>query len=123
MLRTTIAAGLLATLTQAQGVNCALLGTLDPQANYNDIWGYVAPNGDEYALLGCRDGTSVIDVSDPANPVERAFIPGAVSVWRDIRTYGSYAYVVTEATAGFQVINNRHGRVRNSRRCIGRCWT
>ena len=105
MFRTTLFLCLLSCLAQAQGVNCALLGTLDPQANYNDIWGYVAPNGDEYALVGCQDGTSVIDVSDPANPVERAFLPGPVSVWRDIRTYGTYAYVVTEAAAGMQVID------------------
>ena len=36
----------------AQGFNCVLLGRHHQYANYNDIWGYVAPNGKEYALLG-----------------------------------------------------------------------
>jgi len=26
-------------------------------AGYSNIWGYVAPNGTEYALLGVRTGT------------------------------------------------------------------
>ncbi|MCR9245070.1 MAG: choice-of-anchor B family protein [bacterium] len=101
---TALAAALPATLL-AQGVNCQLLGTLDNRGPYNDIWGYVAPNGDEYALLGTRTGTSVIDVSNPSNPVERGFFSYGNSTWRDIRTFGTYAYVVTESTSGFQVID------------------
>ncbi len=95
----------LAAPTTAQGVNCALLGTFNNHGSFNDIWGYVAPNGDEYALLGSRTGTVVVDVSNPANPIERGWFPWGNSTWRDIRTYGTYAYVVTEATAGFQIID------------------
>ena len=89
----------------AQGVNCALLGTFSNHGPFNDIWGYTAPNGDEYALLCASTGTVVIDVTNPANPIERGFFPFGSSTWRDIRTFGTYAYVVTEATAGFQIIN------------------
>ena len=105
LFRTTCVAVLLTMFVQAQGVNCALLGHLDQHGSYNDIWGYVAPNGDEYALLGVSNGTAIIDVSVPTAPVERGFISGANSTWRDIRTHGTYAYVVTEAAAGMQVID------------------
>ncbi|MCA8976403.1 MAG: choice-of-anchor B family protein [Planctomycetes bacterium] len=99
-----VVTGLVATLS-AQGVNCALLGTFNNHGSFNDVWGYTAPNGDEYALLGAQTGTVVVDVTNPANPVERGWLPWGSSIWRDIRTYGTYAYVVTEATAGFQIID------------------
>ncbi|MCA8951714.1 MAG: choice-of-anchor B family protein [Planctomycetes bacterium] len=97
-------AGLASTLF-AQGVNCTLLGTFNHHGPFNDVWGYTAPNGDEYALLGTTTGTVVVDVSDPANPVERGFFAWTSSPWRDIRTYGPYAYVGTEAGQGFQILS------------------
>ena len=99
-----VVASLAATLS-AQGVNCALLGTFNNHGSFNDVWGYTAPNGDEYALLGARTGTVVVDVTNPSTPIERGWFPFGTSTWRDIRTYGHYAYVVTEATSGFQIIN------------------
>jgi len=95
----------LAASVSAQGVNCALLGTYNNHGPWNDVWGYTAPNGDEYALLGSTTGTVVIDVTNPSNPIETGWFPWSSSSWRDIRTYGNYAYVVTEATAGVRVIN------------------
>jgi choice-of-anchor B domain-containing protein len=96
----------LATAVAAQGVNCTLLGTHNQHAPYANVWGYVAPNGKEYALLGANSGTVVVDVSNPANPIERGFIPGANSTWRELNTYQQYCYVSTEAGgAGIQVID------------------
>ncbi len=89
----------------SQGVNCVLLGTFNNHGSFNDVWGYTAPNGDEYALLGTTTGTVVVDVTNPANPVERGWFPFGSSPWRDIRTYGTFAYVVTEATSGFQILD------------------
>src|SRR5688572_26582675 len=89
----------------AQGVNCVLLGTHNLHATYANIWGYVAPNGDEYALLGARAGTVIVDCTNPSAPVERGFIPGANSQWRELQTYQNYCYVVTEGAGGFQVID------------------
>ena len=89
----------------AQGVNCTLLGTFNNHGPFNDIWGYTAPNGSEYALLGTTTGPVVVDVSNPSNPIERGWFPWASSGWRDIRTYGHYAYVVTEAGQGFQILS------------------
>jgi hypothetical protein len=41
----------------------------------SDIWGWVdTKNGKEYALIGMWDGTSVVDVSNPNQPVVVCFI-------------------------------------------------
>ena len=73
---------------------------------YNDCWGYTAPNGREYALLGVRNGTSIIDITNAPTLTEVAFIPSAMSSWKDIKTYRNYAYVVTDASGlGLQIIN------------------
>ena len=92
--------------------NVDLLGQLDPYPNtsYADIWGYAA-NGREYALMCVTGGTSIIDITDPANPVEVEFISGPLAPpyeWRDIKTHLNYAYVVTEGTGsgqGLQIID------------------
>src|SRR5688572_12451301 len=96
---------LTATSLYAQGYQCSLLGTQDLHAPYSGMWGYVAPNGKEYALLGTQDGIAVIDCTIGTAPVERAFFPWAQSIWREVRTYGTYAYVTTEDAAGFMVID------------------
>jgi choice-of-anchor B domain-containing protein len=69
-------------------------GTFSNRNLLNDIWGYADGNGNEYALVGTRGGFSVVDVTDGANPVQKFFISGATSTWRDIKTYSHYAYVV-----------------------------
>lgn len=90
----------------AQGsANVTLLKQMDFYQQYNDCWGYTAPNGREYALLGVSNGTSIIDITDAANAVEVEFIPSPSSTWKDIKTYQSYAYVVTEAANEMQVID------------------
>ena len=62
----------------------------------SDIWGWVDSSGNEYAIVGTNDGTSIFDLSDPVNPQEVLFVQGTNSVWRDIKTYGHYAYVTTD---------------------------
>lgn len=90
-------------------VNTSFLGQLDVPDNHstqlNDVWGYVDEDGNEYALVGARHGTSIVDVSDPANPVEIFWEQGMHSVWRDIKTFGDYAYVTTEAENGLLIID------------------
>lgn len=71
----------------------------------NDIWGYTDEFGNEYALVGGTKGTSVVDISDPTNPVEIFYEPGMESVWRDLKTVGDYAYVTTEAANGLLIID------------------
>lgn len=72
---------------------------------YNDVWGYTAPDGREYALLGVKDGTSIIDITDTESSTEVAFIRSAHSDWKDLKTYQHYAYAVNESAGGIQIID------------------
>ncbi len=71
----------------------------------SDVWGYVAPDGTEYAIAGRDDGVSILNLADPANPVESDFVPGIFSGWRDIKTWGEHAYVINESGNGLAVID------------------
>jgi len=71
----------------------------------NDIWGYVDETGIEYALVGARGGVSVVSLENPASPQEVYWRPGLFSIWRDLKTYGDYAYITTEAEAGLLIID------------------
>ncbi len=62
----------------------------------NDIWGFVDRNGVEYAVMGTTFGTSIYSLEDPRNPIQRARIRGAKSIWRDIKTYRDRIYVVAD---------------------------
>jgi len=82
------------------------IGELDAGSNAgNDCWGYVSPSGREYAIMGLSSGTSFVEITDPANPQVLQFIDGPNSTWRDIKTYGTYAYAVSEGGGGIQVID------------------
>jgi choice-of-anchor B domain-containing protein len=72
---------------------------------YASCWGYVAPDGHEYALLGCLSGTSIIDLD--ATPIREVdFIPGATNEWKELKVWGHYAYAVSEASSqGLQIID------------------
>ena len=68
---------------------------------YNEVWGYTNEAGNEYALIGTWDGTHIIDLSTyPNAPQEISFIPGSFSSHRDIKTFGHYMYIGTEANLG-----------------------
>ena len=71
----------------------------------NDIWGYTAPDGTEYALVGSHSGTYIFDLTDPSAPVQRAFLAGPSSIWRDIKVWNHYAYVSNESADGLLIIN------------------
>ncbi len=76
-----------------------------PAVGYSSCWGYTAPNGREYALLGVRSGTSIIDITNNSNVVEVAFIPGPTSTWRELKTCQQFAYVVNETGGGMHIID------------------
>lgn len=72
----------------------------------SDIWGYTSPNGHEFALVGRHNGTSIVDISsNPHEPVEVGYIPGASSIWRDLKVYGQYCYVTNETGGGLDIID------------------
>ena len=87
--------------------NLSLLGTYEwPSTEGSDIWGWVNPvNGNEYALVGLNDGFSCVNVSNPSNPIEEFYIADLNSTWRDIKTWGNYAYITTEADAGLLIVD------------------
>ncbi|MBC8323444.1 MAG: choice-of-anchor B family protein [Candidatus Marinimicrobia bacterium] len=77
-----------------------------PSTSFSDVWGYTAPDGHEFALAGKIGGTSIIDIStDPHNPTEVGFIPGANSTWRDLKVHDHYCYVTNENTGGVDIIS------------------
>ncbi|CAI8207488.1 MAG: Uncharacterised protein [Cryomorphaceae bacterium] len=98
---------LLPMLSSAQSsLNMNLLGTYDyPTTKGNDIWGWADSIGNEFALVGLRNGVSCVNVTNPSTPFEEFFIADIYSVWRDIKTYGNYAYVTTESDAGLLIID------------------
>jgi choice-of-anchor B domain-containing protein len=75
----------------------------------NDSWGWTDPSdGKEYALVGLEDGTAFIDISDPINPIYLGKLPTHTSsiVWRDVKTYNNYAFIVSEASDhGMQIFD------------------
>lgn len=71
----------------------------------NDCWSHVSPSGREYALVGLSNGVGVVDVTVPAASQIVAHVPGPESFLRDIKTYGEYAYVVSEGGGGIQVLD------------------
>ena len=78
---------------------------------YAAVWGYKAPDGREYAILGSYDGTSFIDITDPSNIYEVDFVPttnqsSSSNQWREMKTYSHYAYIVSEvASSGVQIVD------------------
>ncbi|MDB4587576.1 choice-of-anchor B family protein [bacterium] len=75
----------------------------------NDVWGWTDPvTGVEYALVGVRQGLSIVDISDPVYPQVVGWLPtaSAASTWRDMKVYGDHVYVVSEAFGhGMQVLD------------------
>jgi choice-of-anchor B domain-containing protein len=94
--------------SQAQ-LNTELVAHFPYSQNANDIWGWVSEDGTEYALVGLRNGISIVSLANPNQPVEVAYIPGPNSIWRDLKTWGDYAYVTHDNTRdepiGVHIIN------------------
>ena len=76
-----------------------LVGRLTYDERLSDIWGYAAPDGTEYALVGAASAVSIVSLADPSNPVEIASIPGDETVWRDLKTWNQHAYVTADVPA------------------------
>lgn len=85
---------------------------------YSALWGYRAPNGREYAILGCYSGTAFIDITDSANIHEVDFVTGTNNNWREMKVFGNYCYVVSEASnSKIQIIDLQY--LPDSVRLIG----
>ena len=83
----------------------------------SNLWGYVdLDDNREYAIIGLRNGTGVVDVTDPSNPAIVGHIAGVSSQWREVKVYqfwnasasrwDAYAYITTEGSGGgIQIID------------------
>ncbi len=80
----------------------------------NDIWGWTdSASAREFAVVGRMDGTSFVEVTDPARPRYLGDLPmhaGArANSWRDIKVYQDHAFVVADGAGphGMQVFDLR----------------
>jgi choice-of-anchor B domain-containing protein len=82
----------------------------------SEVWGFVdADDNREYAILGHRNGTVIVDVTTPGTPVVVGNVAGNPSLWREVKVlqvpqaggpHRAYAYVTTEAPGGgLQIID------------------
>jgi choice-of-anchor B domain-containing protein len=81
----------------------------------NTLWGWVDPvTGQEYVILGLRNGSAFVEISDPINPRFVGKLPTHTgdSHWRDMKVYGDYAYIVADknGTHGMQIFDMTHLR-------------
>jgi len=69
-----------------------------PGLRYSDCWGYTAPDGKEYAVIGSLDSIHIFDISDPYDIEQVASVLGgpAPSLWRDFKVYDNYLYCVAD---------------------------
>lgn len=78
-------------------------------AAYASCYGWTSPGGAEFAIIGVSTGTSIVDVTIPTAPVEKGFIAGPNSSWREMKTHGNYLYIVSEGSGapnpGLQIVN------------------
>lgn len=88
-----------------QNFNLELLGHFEFDTELSDVWGYADEFGNEYAIVGRYDGVSIIDVSNPPILNEVYSVDGLFSTWRDMKTWGDYAYITCECGPGLMIIN------------------
>ena len=85
------------------------MSVLNNSIGLNDIWGWTDPlDGKEYALVGMREGTAFVDVTDPLDPLTLGFLATHTdnSTWRDIKVFSDHAFIVSEASGhGMQVFD------------------
>lgn len=77
---------------------------------YNGVFGWSHPvDGREYAIIGSTAGTYFIEVTNPAQPVMRDYVPGRRDscVWREIQTYKNFCYMVSDDALpnSFQIVD------------------
>jgi choice-of-anchor B domain-containing protein len=78
----------------------------------NDLWGWTdSSSGREFVIIGRSDGTSFVEMTDPAHPRYLGDLPktpgSRSAVWRDMKTYRNTAYIVADGAAqhGVQVFD------------------
>ncbi|MBK9638688.1 MAG: choice-of-anchor B family protein [Bacteroidetes bacterium] len=100
---------LVVSITSQAQFNLSLAGHLPyPNNTCAGIWHYVDSLGNEYALVGVDDRVAIVDVTTPATLSEVFSVPalpGQSSLWRELKTFGKYAYAVSEGGGGVIIID------------------
>lgn len=95
--------------SQLPNQNTYLLKNLNQHSGstlYSAVWGYVAPDNREYAIIGCGNGTAFVDITDSADIREVDYLTGPNSAWREMKVYSHYCYIVSEASnSGVQIVD------------------
>ncbi|MBK6834759.1 MAG: choice-of-anchor B family protein [Bacteroidetes bacterium] len=99
-------------------MNVSLLSVIAPETTnnwygtatkYAGCYGWHNPvDNKEYAILGSTKGNHFIEITNPSAPVVRDFVPGVAqnSLWREIKTYQNYAYLVSDDNGNrFQIVD------------------
>lgn len=86
----------------------ALVGQLSfASGNGSECWGWTAPDGTEYAIMGYRNGIAFVRTTPFIQLIDT--VPGPMGnngyPWREMKTYQHYAYCVSEATGTYQGIS------------------
>ena len=67
-----------------------------------------------YALVGASRGIVIVDVTNPALPVNLFQLPGVSNLWHEVKVIGDFAYAVSEGIDtsnvknGLQIIDLRY---------------
>ncbi|MEP7264655.1 MAG: choice-of-anchor B family protein [Bacteroidota bacterium] len=101
----------LAMVITANSQSLNLIGHMSYTGTCAGVWDYVDSLNNEYAIVGVSDKVSIVDVTNPAAPVERFSVPalsGQTSLWRELKTWNKHAYAVSEGGGGVICIDLSH---------------
>ena len=76
--------------------NVTLLSHLQQYSEYSACWSYVHSDGREYVVINALNGASIVRLTDPANPVEVAFIPLVEDFWHEVKQYRNFVYITSD---------------------------
>lgn len=102
------AIGALFSLTAFAQQTLTVLGRLTYNTSCAGVWHYSDSLGNEYALVGAGDRVSIVDITNPAAPVEVFSVMAAPSLWREVKTWQGYAFSTTEGGGGLTIIDLRN---------------
>ncbi|KAL2266740.1 hypothetical protein VTJ83DRAFT_6092 [Remersonia thermophila] len=74
----------------------------------NDVWGWTAPGGREFGIVGQRDGVAFVEITHNGNLeyLGRLDTHTEAVSWRDIKVIGNHAYIGSEAADhGLQIFD------------------
>lgn len=81
-------------------------GPLGASPLCSGIWGYHdTVLNKEYALVGNRKGLLIADITNPNQIINKYWVPGVLSIWREAKTWGNYVYSIHDVPSGTSQTN------------------